>query len=297
MDDGSSTRKLSANWGMEMDVILLGTGTPMPNPNRAGPATLVKAGGCNILIDCGRAVVMRLAAAGVGLPAISAVLITHMHSDHISDLNDVITTHWIMNPAPAALRLFGPPGIRAVVDATLAMLAPDISYRIAHHADLNAPPNVIVTEVTPGESFKVGDCEVTGHQTDHAPAAPSLGFRIAHGGAVAAIAGDTIPCPGLEQLCRGADIYVQAVLREDLVKRVPSQRLQDILDYHSTVEQAAQTAQRAGVKTLMLTHFVPPPMPGQEEEWLVRMRPHFSGEIVMGNDLVSASVKPRVDAT
>jgi ribonuclease Z len=101
----------------------------------------------------------------------------------------------------------------------------------------------------------------------------------------------------VDQLCLGADIYVQAVLRDDLVKRVPSPRLQDILDYHSTVEQAAQTAQRAGVKTLMLTHFVPPLQPGQEEEWLGLMRPHFSGEIVLGNDLVSASVKSRVDAT
>jgi len=289
-------RQAFAEMGMEMDVTLLGTGTPMPNPNRAGPATLVKAGGCNILIDCGRAVVMRLAAAGVGPQALSAVLITHMHSDHISDLNDVITTHWIMNPAPAALHVFGPSGIRSVVDATLAMLALDIGYRIAHHADLNAPPNVVVTELSPGQSFEVGNCKITAHTTDHAPAGPSLGYRIAHDGAVAAIAGDTIPCPGLDQLCLGADIYVQAVLRDDLVKRVPSQRLQDILDYHSTVEQAAQTAQRAGVKTLMLTHFVPPLMPGQEEEWRALIRPHFGGEIVLGNDLVSASVKSRVGA-
>ncbi|KRR23647.1 ribonuclease Z [Bradyrhizobium lablabi] len=278
-----------------MDVILLGTGTPMPHPDRAGPATLVKAGGSNILIDCGRAVVMRLAASGVGPQAISAVLITHMHSDHISDLNDVITTHWVMNPGPARLQVFGPPGIRGVVDATLAMLALDIGYRIAHHADLNAPPDVVVTELSPGTGFSVSDCHVTAHATEHAPAAPSLGYRISHDGAVAAIAGDTIPCKGLDELCLGADVYVQATIRDDLVKRVPSRRLQDILDYHSTAEQAAQTAQRAGVKTLMLTHYVPPLQPGQEEEWLIRMRPHFSGEIVLGNDLTSVSVtaKPR----
>lgn len=114
-----------------MDVILLGTGTPMPHPDRAGPAALVKAGGSNILIDCGRAVVMRLAAAGVGPQAIDAELITHMHSDHISDLN-VITTHWVMNPVPVPLHVFGPPGIRSVVDATLAILG--AGYRVPNSA-------------------------------------------------------------------------------------------------------------------------------------------------------------------
>jgi ribonuclease Z len=83
---------------------------------------------------------------------------------------------------------------------------------------------------------------------------------------------------------------VQTVIRDDLVKRVPMQRLQDILDYHSTVEQAAQTAQRAGVRTLMMTHYVPNLMPGQEEQWRDIARPHFSGEIVLGDDLTSASV-------
>lgn len=116
----------------------------------------------------------------------------------------------------------------------------------------------MVTELSPGDSFSIRDCHVTAHATDHAPAAPSLGYRIDHAGVVAAIAGDTIPCKGLDELCRSADVYVQATIRDDLVKRVPSRRLQDILDYYSTAEQAAQTAQRACVRTLMLTHYVPP---------------------------------------
>ena len=89
---------------------------------------------------------------------------------------------------------------------------------------------------------------------------------------------------------RGADVYVQTVIRAEMVRRVPSARLQDILDYHSTVEQAAQTAQRAGVKTLMLTHYVPPLMPGQEDEWRALAQPHFSGEIVLGDDLTSVTI-------
>src|SRR5580692_2710053 len=93
-----------------MDVILLGTGSPIPSAQRAGPATLVKAGGANLLVDCGRGVIMRLTAAGVAPPAISAVLLTHMHSDHISDFNDVITSHWVMNASPTPLKVYGPVG-------------------------------------------------------------------------------------------------------------------------------------------------------------------------------------------
>lgn len=274
-----------------MDVVLLGTGTPMPNPDRAGPASLVRVDGCNIVVDCGRGVIMRLAAAGVAPQTISAVLITHLHSDHISDLNDVITSHWIMSAAPAPLRVFGPPGIKGVIDAALVMLSADIGYRIAHHADLSAPPKVSVTELQPGDVFTVGPCAISAHATDHTPASPSLGYRIAGGGAVAAMAGDTIPCPGLDELCRDADVYVQAAIRADLVRRVPSARLQDILDYHSTVEQAAQTAARLGVKILMLTHYVPAPKRGQEDEWRALARPHFDGEIILGDDLTMVTVK------
>ncbi|MDE2362111.1 MAG: MBL fold metallo-hydrolase [Hyphomicrobiales bacterium] len=273
-----------------MDVILLGTGTPMPHPHRAGPSALVRAGAANILVDCGRAVVMRLAGAGVPPQALSAILITHMHSDHISDLNDVVTTHWIMNPGPKRLRIYGPPGLRAVIDAMMAMLAPDISYRIAHHDDLNAPPDLEIVELAPGARFSVEGCEIAAFATDHAPATPSLGYRIERDGAVAAMAGDTIPCPGLDALCAGADVYVQAIVRDDVVRRIPSQRLQDILDYHCTPEQAAKVAARAGAKTLVATHFVPPLMPGQEDEWLNLMRPHFQGEIILADDLTKKTI-------
>jgi len=118
----------------------------------------------------------------------------------------------------------------------------------------------------------------------------TVGFRIEHEGVVAALAGDTIPCEGLYDMCKDADVYVQTVLREDLVRTfaplVPTgDRFLDILDYHSTVQQAGQTAAKCNVKTLLLTHFVPAIQPGQEEEWRAMAAEHFSGEIVVGPDL------------
>jgi ribonuclease Z len=271
-------------------VTLLGTGSPLPTSHQAGPATLVRAGGAVLLADCGRGVVMRLAEAGVLPVGLSAVLLTHLHSDHITDLNDVITTHWIMTTGPVPLRIVGPPGTRRVVDSILAMLALDEGYRRAHHADLSYPMTVEVTEAEPGLRFDVADATVVVGATDHRPVEPTVGYRIEHAGAAVVIGGDGVPCTGLDSLCQDADVYVQTVMRADLIARVASSRLREILTYHSTVEQAAATAQRAGVRIFLPTHFLPAITPGDEQAWRDLAAAHFHGEIVLGGDMTTVTV-------
>lgn len=273
---------------MTITVTLLGTGSPLPDPNRAGPSTLVQAGGANLLVDAGRGCVMRLAGAGVFPSMVTGVLLTHLHSDHICALNDVITSHWVTSATPTPLPIHGPVGTAAVVAGIEQMLRPDVGYRLDHHDDLTDGPLLEVVEHLPGETFAVGPCTISTHATDHRPVEPTLGYRIEHEGTVAAVAGDTVPCAGLDELCAGADLYVQTVIRSDLVALVPNARLQDILDYHSSVEQAAQTAARAGVGTLVLTHYVPPLQAGQEDEWRAIAAEHFDGPIVLGDDLTQA---------
>lgn len=277
-----------------MKVTLLGTGSPIPSPTCAGPSTLVQAGGQNVLVDAGRAVVMRLIGALCPPPFVTAVVLTHLHSDHICDLNDVITTRWVASPAATPLPIYGPVGTKQMIEGLLTMLSFDEGYRLDHHDDLRAAGGmkVEVHEVEPGTEFTIGDMSVTVHATDHRPVAPTVGFRFTHDGKVAALAGDTIPCEGLYDMCRDADIYVQTVIREDLVRTfatlVPTgERFLDIIDYHSTVQQAAQTAARCDVKTLLLTHFVPAIQPGQEAEWIELAREFFGGEIVVGPDLTA----------
>lgn len=275
-----------------MKITLLGTGSPLPSATCAGPSTLVQAGGQNIVVDAGRGVIMRLVGAMCPPAFISAVILTHLHSDHICDLNDIITTRWISSPAATPLPIYGPKGTQKMIDGLLAMLSQDEAYRLDHHDDLRAAGGmkIDVHEVEAGESFTIGDVKVSVHATDHRPVAPTVGFRIEHDGVVGALAGDTIPCDGLYDMCKDADIYVQTVLREDLVRTfaplVPTgERFLDILDYHSTVQQAGQTATKSNVKTLLLTHFVPAIQPGQEDEWRAMAAEHFSGEIVVGPDL------------
>lgn len=281
------SERSAATLGVE--VTLLGTGSPLPSPDRAGPSTLVRTGDALVLVDCGRGVVMRLAGAGVLPIGLSAVLLTHLHSDHITDLNDVVTTHWVMSSGPTPLTVVGPVGTGDVVDAVLTMLERDLGYRHAHHADLQYPPSIDVREVEPGDRIDLGSTSISVHRTDHRPVAPTVGYRVEHGGAVAALAGDSVPCAELDEMCAGADLYVQTVIRDDLIARVPSERLNDICDYHSTVEQAAQTAARARVGTLVMTHYVPAPAPGEDAEWVARAAQHFGGEVVMGPDLTSVT--------
>ncbi len=267
-------------------ITLLGTGSPMPSPDRAGPATLISSGDEHYLVDAGRGVLMRLAGAGLGAPNLSAVLLTHLHSDHITDLNDVITTRWVMTFVPTPLTIVGPVGTKAVVEHIMASLEPDMAYRIAHHADLDGPPQIEVIEVDSGPIDLPGNVRITCAPTDHKPVEPSIGFRFEHDGVSVVAAGDTVPCPGLDSLCDGADALVHTVIRKDIIANLPMQRIKDTLDYHSSPEEAAQTATRGGVGTLVLTHYVPPiPTGGAGDDWRALAAEHFTGRVELGDDL------------
>jgi ribonuclease Z len=273
-----------------MQVIILGSGSPLPDPQRAGPSTLVRTSAGDLLFDCGRGVLMRAAAAGSGAGAFRALLLTHLHSDHITDLNDIYTMRWAMSFQPNPLPVFGPVGTAELLRATEAMLEPDIGYRLAHHDDLQWRPSAEVSEVTTGPIFEQGDVRITAAPTDHAPVRPTVGYRVEDGAHSVVIAGDTVPCSGLDQLSGGADVLVHTVVRRDLIEQFGLPRLTDVLDYHSSVSDAAQTAARNRVGTLLLTHLVPAPAPGTEEEWLDQARAHFSGRIVLASDLLTLEV-------
>ena len=269
-----------------IEVTLLGTGSPIPDAQRAGPSTLVRAGGQLLLVDCGRGVLQRATAASVGANALTALLLTHLHSDHIADLGDVIITRWVTTfTEQTPLPIIGPPGTADVVDAMLKAFGPDIGYRLAHHPDLTEPPAVDVQEHIGGSVWNRDGVRITVAPTDHRPVEPSIAFRVEHAGTSVVLAGDTVPCETLTELAAGSDALVHTVIRKDLIESMPQQRIRDICDYHSSVEEAAATAARAGVGRLILTHYVPPVAPGQEDEWRARAASFFDGPIEVGPDL------------
>lgn len=180
-----------------------------------------------------------------------------------------------------------------VVEATLKAFGHDIGYRIAHHADLTTPPPIEVHEYTAGPAWDRDGVTIRVAPTDHRPVTPTIGFRIESDGASVVLAGDTVPCDSLDQLAAGADALVHTVIRKDIVTQIPQQRVKDICDYHSSVQEAAATANRAGVGTLVMTHYVPAIGPGQEEQWRALAATEFSGRIEVGNDLHRVEVHPR----
>jgi ribonuclease Z len=270
-----------------MQVIILGSGSPLPDPQRAGPSTLVRTSAGDFLFDCGRGVLMRAAGAGSGAGAFRAVLLTHLHSDHITDLNDIYTSRWVTSFQPNPLPVYGPPGTARLLEAIGAMLEPDVRYRLTHHDDLRWPPSAAVTEVESGPIFEEGTVRITAAPTDHAPVRPTLGYRIEDAGQSVVIAGDTVPCLGLDELSADAGVLVHTVVRPDLIEQFGLPRLSDVLDYHSSVGQAGQTAARNGVNTLLLTHLVPAPAPGTEQEWLDQASAEFTGTVMVATDLLT----------
>jgi len=233
-----------------------------------------------------------------GANSLTALLLTHLHSDHIADLGDVLITRWVSNFAPqlAPLPIIGPPGTAEVVENTLKAFNFDIGYRIAHHADLTTPPPVEVEEVTDGVVWGRDGVQIRVAPTDHRPVSPTIGFRIEHDGASVVLAGDSVPCPTLDHLAAGAGALVHTAIRRDLIESLPMQRIRDICDYHSSVEQAAETAARADVGILILTHYVPAIQPGQEEEWRALAASAFDRQIEIGDDLHRVEVHPGVGA-
>ena len=228
----------------------------------------------------------------------TALLLTHLHSDHIADLGDLIITRWVttFTPEPNAAADHRPARHGRGRRRHAQGVRLDIGYRIAHHADLTAPPPVEVQEYTEGLVWDRDGVRITVAPTDHRPVAPTIGFRVEHDGASVVLAGDTVPCASLDELAAGAGALVHTVIRKDLIEKMPMQRIRDICDYHSSVEEAAATAARAGVGILILTHYVPGIAPGQEDEWRALAASEFDRQIELGDDLHRVEIHPGVCA-
>ena len=219
---------------------------------------------------------MRAAGAGSGAGAFRAVLLTHLHSDHITDLNDIYTSRWITSFQSNPLPVYGPPGTDALLGAIETMLEPDIGYRLAHHDDLHWPPSAAVTEVEAAwawSSRRARSGVTVAPATDHAPVRPTVGYRIDDAGQSVVIAGDTVPCPGLDELSTGAGVLVHTVVRPDLIQQFGLPRLSDVLDYHSSVAQAAQTAARKVSAPSSSPTWCPPRLPAPSRSGWTRPAP------------------------
>jgi ribonuclease Z len=277
-------------------VTLLGTGTPLPNPQRACPSTLVTAVDKHFIVDTGQGSRQNLA--GIGAQFVDVALFTHFHSDHISDFGDFLLSRTI-GGATEPLTAIGPKGVSKVVNGFLAAYELDYHYRHAHHGDLWIPAAATarVIEAEPGVVYDQDGVRVIMFEVDHMPVSPAVAYRFEYQDRVIVISGDTNMVPAMIEQSRGADILVHNVMNKDMVKAAQAsfqeannlrraQVFGDIQEYHADRMEVARIAQEAGVKKLVLTHLVPtiPPDDAAEAAFTKGMDKIYSGTIIAGRD-------------
>lgn len=275
-------------------LILLGTGGgPTPKTNRSAPAQAIVVNGATYVIDCGDGVARQIVSAGLKLGSIRDVFITHHHSDHNADYGNLLLLAWAAD-LDHQVDTYGPPPLAAMTRQSLALNAFDINTRIADEGRPPLAPLIHPHEISrPGLVMQDANVKVTAALVRHPPVAPAFAYRFDTADRSIVISGDTAPSDAPIELAKGADVLVHEVmylpaLEKLLATETNATRLKDhLLASHTTTEQVGKIATAAGVKTLVLSHFVPGGYPFLEDRvWLDAVRPHFAGEIIVGRDLL-----------
>ena len=298
-----------------LHVGLCGTGSPMPNPQRAGPCNVVIAGKQVFVVDMGENGNRNLNLMGINAADVDGLLLTHFHSDHIDGIGPLILYHWTRGTSTAPLPVHGPAGVEQVVAGFNAAYALDHGYRIAHHGERVVPRSGGRAEARPfamagtkAVILRGGGLTVTAFKVDHDPISPAVGYRFDYKGRAVCISGDTAKSSNLIAVCTGADLIVHDALQPRLVKEMEAafaaqgqtntaQIFYDIQDYHASPEDAAESAQAAGAQMLVLSHLVPPlPLDYLYPAFLGDAGRRFDGTIVVGEDGMLFSLPPGTKA-
>ena len=280
--------------GLRTRLILLGTGGgPRPRKASSAPAQVIITNDTPYVIDCGDGVARQLVTAGVSLDKLRHVFLTHQHSDHNADYGNLIWLAWTAG-LRTRIDAWGPPPLAKMTKLFFEMNAYDIDTRIANEGRVPLSPLVRVHELSEGGLvMKDDNVRVTATLVDHPPVVPAFAYRFDAPDRSIVISGDTARSDQVVRLARNADVLVHSALYvpavDRLVARVPSAaRLkQSIIAHQTSVEDAGSVAEAAGVKTLVLSHLVPPDDPEVTEQmWIDAARAHFRGNVIVGRDLL-----------
>jgi len=287
-----------------------GTGSPMPDRDRAGPCLAIVAGGKLFVFDAGEGSAETLNLMGLPTGQVQAVFLTHFHSDHIDGLGGLGLQRWASSSAKSPLPLYGPTGVEEIAAGLAQVYSQDRGYRVAHHGAAIVPPSGFGFEARPFAAPAIGSEAVVYDQdglkiiafgVDHRPIEPALGYRIEYGGQKIVISGDTKACDCVTKAAQGANLLVHEAIAPNLTQIMGkaakdsgqagvSQVFHDIENYHATPSQIADIANTAKVGAVALTHIVPAlPLKALEGPFLGDAKQKFKGPfwIMQDGDLVS----------
>jgi ribonuclease Z len=279
-------------------VTLLGTGVPIPSPDRFGPCTLVEAGGQKFLIDAGRGATIRLAQLKLPIGRIDVQFLTHYHSDHTSGLPDVWLTGWLNSyygTRKTPYRVFGPTGARELIENLERAYALDIKIRVA---DEKLPLSGIATDITEfdrdGTVYEKDGVKVIAFEVDHGDVIkPCYGYRFEYDGRVAVFSSDTRYNQNVIRHGTGVDLLVHEVAsaRPELMKEAYVQR---IIAHHPVPRDAGRVFAQSRPKLAAYTHIVqvaseriPPPT---IDDIVAETRQTYDGPLVVGEDLMAFDI-------
>jgi ribonuclease Z len=279
-------------------VTLLGTGTPIPVPERFGPSTLIEAGDRTVLIDAGRGATIRMFQLGVPVGSIDALLLTHFHSDHTVGIPDLWLTGWLTSYFGARqgpFNVIGPTGTEVLMRHLELAYSQDIEIRVEDEKFAREDVAITVKEfVADGPVYQNGDLLITAFTVDHGDAIkPAYGYRIDYQGRVAVVSGDTRYNENVVRYAEGADLLIHevAMARKELLEEPHIQR---IVGHHTTPQEAGLAFTRAKPKLAVFTHLV---MLASEsvaapsvEELVAATRETYNGPLEVGEDLMSFEI-------
>lgn len=283
---------ISPAYGSFMEVTLLGTGTPRPSIDRFGPATIVKVKNRYFIFDAGRGITIRLAQAGIDLARIEHVFLSHLHSDHIVGLSDLWLTSWIWQRQKSIV-LTGPVGTESLARNLNLAYQADFNYR-KKNTQLDKGTFAIISQNIKSEGivYQQDGITVTAFLVDHEPVAPAYGYRIDSGEESIIISGDTTYSENLIKHAEGVDLLIHEIAAADATLLEQNPRLQKILSYHTTPEQAGQLFKLVQPSAAVYNHVL---LFGVDENTVLETtRSLFKGELRMGHDLMTIGVGKKI---
>ena len=294
-----------------LTVYVCGSGSPMPDASRAGPCIGVLAGQQAFVFDAGSGSIRKLMRMGFPMERIQAAFLTHLHSDHIDGLGELLLQAWIGGSRGNPLPVYGPDGTDKVIAAESQLYEIDKGFRIAHHGPAVARPGgyggaAQVIALADGTDSQVvydqGGVKVTVVRVIHDPVKPAFGYRVDYKGRSVTLSGDTVYSPALVQAAKGTDLLLHEALNKQMVaalgaklaergRKDAAKIMGDIQGYHASPEDAARAATDAGAKALVLYHLVPAPPARLIEPLFLGDAPKaFSGPLKLAKDGMIVSI-------